>query len=48
MDKLSVSYKLKLLSSGTFTVPPVYAESLYNRDINATGNSFTFKINEAQ
>lgn len=44
----SVSYKLKLLSSGTFTVPPVYAESLYNRDINATGNSFTFKINEAQ
>lgn len=44
----TVSYKIKLLSSGTFTVPPAYAESLYNRDINATGNSFTFIINEAE
>ena len=44
----TVTYKIKLLSSGTFTVPPAYAESLYNRDINATGNSFTFIINEAE
>ncbi len=44
----TVTYKIKLLSSGTFTVPPSYAESLYNRDINATGNSFTFIINEAE
>lgn len=44
----TVTYKIKLLSSGTFTVPPAYAESLYNRDINATGNSFTFLINEAE
>lgn len=44
----TISYKIKLLSSGTFTVPPSYAESLYNRDINATGNSFTFTINEAE
>lgn len=44
----TVTYKIKLLSSGTFTVPPAYAESLYNRDINATGNSFTFVINEAE
>ena len=44
----TITYTLKMLSSGEFLVPPAYAESLYNRDINAVGNNFNFTINDAE
>ncbi len=45
--KAVISYKIKLLSSGDFTVVPSYVESLYNSEINAVGKSSSFIINEA-
>lgn len=43
----TITYTIKLLSSGDFQVPPAYVESLYNRDINAVSNNFRFVIDEA-
>jgi uncharacterized protein YfaS (alpha-2-macroglobulin family) len=31
----SFTYKTKAINSGTFTVPPMFAESMYNKDIRA-------------
>lgn len=44
----TIKYKIKMLSSGEYLVPPTYAESLYNRDITAVGNNFRFTINDAE
>lgn len=39
-----ISYTAQLGSTGTFTIPGIYAESMYNSKINATGNTGTFKV----
>ena len=44
----TITYQLKMLSSGEYLVPPTYGESLYNRDIYAVGNNFNFAINDAE
>ena len=44
----TITYKIKILSSGEYLVPPTYGESLYNRDITAVGNNFKFTINDAE
>ena len=44
----TITYRLKMLSSGEYFVPPAYGESLYNRDIYAVGNNFSFTINDAE
>ena len=44
----TITYKIKMLSSGEYLVPPTYGESLYNRDITAVGNNFKFTINDAE
>ena len=31
----SFTYKAKAITSGSFVVPPLFAESMYDRDINA-------------
>ena len=33
--QIPVTYKTKAINSGTFTVPPMFAESMYNKDIRA-------------
>ena len=39
-----LSYKVTLNASGTFVVPPSYAESMYNRAIKANTKASTFKV----
>ena len=42
------SYTAQIGTAGTFTVPAIHAESMYNPEINATGNTGNFKaINES-
>ena len=38
------TYKAKAISSGTFVVPPMFAESMYNKDIRAIGLAEPLKI----
>ncbi len=42
-----ITYKAKLLSSGDFTVPPAYAEGMYNRLLNANTASGRLIVNSA-
>lgn len=37
-------YKLKAVNSGTFTTPPAYAESMYNRALKARGATGTMTV----
>ena len=39
-----LSYKVKLTSSGSFLVPPSYAESMYDRSIKASTKSSRFNV----
>lgn len=39
-----LSYKVKLSASGTFVVPPSYAESMYDRSIRANTKASTFTV----
>jgi len=41
------TYKAQISTTGTFAVPPIYAESMYNPQINATGSAGTFKVTNA-
>lgn len=43
-----LEYKIKLLSSGEFTVPPAYIESLYRRSVNGMGSSSKFVIKDGK
>ena len=38
------TYTAQLGTAGTFQIPPIHAESMYNPQINATGNTGTLKI----
>ncbi len=41
------TYRAQISTSGTFAVPPIYAESMYNPQINATSQIGTFKVTNA-
>lgn len=41
------TYKAQIGAIGTFAVPPIYAASMYNPQINATGTTGTFKVTNA-
>ena len=43
-----LSYKVKLTASGTFMVPPSYAESMYDRSIRAITPASTFTVISAK
>ncbi|MDH4261932.1 MAG: alpha-2-macroglobulin [Spirochaetia bacterium] len=42
----SFSYKVRAVNKGKFRVPPIYAESMYNRSINAISKSRFFEITQ--
>ena len=47
-DGQTITYNAQLGVAGTFQIPPIYAESMYNPNINATGESGkTFTVNNA-
>lgn len=43
-----LKYRIKLLSSGEFTTPPAYIESLYRRSINGMSSSSKFVIKDGK
>jgi len=47
-DVTELSYKVKLSSSGSFVVPPSYAESMYDRSIRAMSKADRFTVVAAQ
>lgn len=38
------TYKAQIGAIGTFAIPPIYAASMYNPQVNATGTTGTFKV----
>ncbi len=40
----TITYTAQIGAIGTFTVPPIYAQSMYNPQINATGQTGTFRV----
>lgn len=44
-EEKQFSYTVQLGTAGTFTIPGIHAESMYNPQINATGTTGTFKVN---
>ncbi|MDE6250359.1 MAG: hypothetical protein K2M34_01855 [Alphaproteobacteria bacterium] len=38
------TYKAQISTAGTFAIPPIHAESMYNPQINATGSVGSFKV----
>jgi len=48
-DKINTfTYKTKAVNSGTFTVPPMFAESMYNKDIRALSVQKPIVINPSK
>jgi len=43
-----LSYKVKLTSSGEFVVPPLYAESMYDRSVKAISTASTIKVSASE
>ena len=43
-----LTYKVKLTAAGDFTIPPSYAESMYDRSIRAISESGRFNVTRSQ
>ncbi len=46
-DAETFSYRLKPTNRGTFTVPPLYAEGMYDRTVQARSLGGRFRIGDA-
>ena len=44
VEPLTLSYKVRAVNRGTFTLPPVQAEAMYNRTLHANSGADTFVI----
>ena len=46
-DQAEFTYTAQLGAAGTFAIPPIHAESMYNAEINATSDGGTFTVTNA-